>query len=157
MIIPSSSHGVIASSRKIIVAAGGGGGGDVTPNAVNWADIYYDGTIGLFLYTERQITGISSSITLKVQFTAIFGSQMFYYVSSTAGSIVSGDDLISQDPAFFGMTEITNNGTFTVSNNQYVTFGVNASCGDSFTITVKNQSDSDTTLDTFLAYYEGEC
>jgi hypothetical protein len=155
MIIPSSSMGVFASSKPKIVVSGGGGG-DVTPNAVNWADIYLlDGLV--YFYSERQITGIDSSITLKVQYTPLFSATLYYYVSNTSGAIVSGDNSLLADPVSSSMTAISNNGTFTVSNNQYVTFGVIPACGDVFTVTVKNQSDGDVTLDTFVASQEGEC
>jgi hypothetical protein len=152
MIIPSSSHGVIASGLKRVVAVAS----DFTPNAVNWADVYYNGDIGFFGYSERQITGISSSITLKIQISSVGLSDLYYFVSSSPGSIVSGDGELSQDPEFLGMTLISNNGTINVSNNQYVTFGTNPSAFDTLTVTVKNQSDGDATLDTFIAYYQGE-
>ena len=156
MIIPSSSMGVFASSKPKIVVAGGGG--DVTPNAVNWANVDYDSTLGIWTYTERQITGINTSITLKVQYTALNGSSVYYYVSNTSGDIVSGDGTSAIVPGFYG-TAISNNGTFTVSSNQYVTFACDMAggCGDLFTITVKNQSDGDTTLDTFNTLWQGEC
>jgi hypothetical protein len=149
--------GVFASSKPKIVVSGGGGG-DVTPAAVNWADVSYDSTLGLFGYTERQITGINTSITLKVQYTALAGSLVYYYVSNTSGDIVSGDGTSPITPDFYG-TAIVNNGTLTVSNNQYVTFACDMSggCSDLFTITVKNQSDGDTTLDTFNTQWQGEC
>ena len=152
MIIPSSTHGVIASSRPRVVVVSG----DVTPNAVNWADIYTLDS-SLYFYSERQITGIDSSITLKVQYTPLFSATLYYYVSNTSGAIVSGDNSLFTGPASSSMTAISNNGTFTVSNNQYVTFGVTIACGDGFTVTVKNQSSGDVTLDTFYATQEGEC
>jgi hypothetical protein len=56
------------------------------------------------------------------------------------------------------MNSIANNGTFTVTNNQYVTFGATISCFImSPVVTVKNQSDSNATLDTFTLSYSGEC
>jgi hypothetical protein len=134
----------------------GGGGSDITPDAVNWADVFVsDGTT--FNYSQRQITGITSSITIKVQYTPTFSATLYYYVSNTSGDIVSGDGSLGNLPASYGMTSIANNGTFTVSNNQYVTFGVTVACGEFCTVTVKNQSDGDATLDTFNAYQAGEC
>ena len=150
--IPSFKPGII-SSNMIRAAAGGA---DVTPNAVNWADIYLLNGL-VFFYSERQITGIDSSITLKVQYTPLFSATLYYYVSNTSGAIVSGDNSLVADPVSSSMTAISNNGTFTVSNNQYVTFGVIPTCGEFCTVTVKNQSDGDVTLDTFFASYEGEC
>jgi len=154
MIIPSHSFGVVAASRPRVVTAGGGG--DVTPNAVNWADISYNGDTGLFAYSERQINGINSNISLKIQISTIGLSELYYFVSSSAGSIVSGDGSLSQDPSFLSMTLISNNGTISVSNGQYITFGTNPSGFDTLTVTVKNQTDGDAVLDTFTAFYQGE-
>ena len=156
MIIPSSTHGVIASSRPRVVVAGGGG--DVTPNAVNWDDIFYDNETSEWFYTERQITGINETITIKVQYTAIFGSDFYYYVSNSSGSIIpGGGGYDGIPPASFDMNTISNNGTFTVSNNQYVTFGANVGCGENITVTIKNQSDGDSVLDTLGMQQIGEC
>lgn len=124
----------------------GGGGGDVTPNAVDWFGVYYDGFSGSFLYTQRQITGITTPITLRAESTTVDG--VYVYVSNTANVIVNGDDTLQQDPSLLGMTYLAPNDTFVVSNNQYVTFGAT---GNSFisTITIKNTSDSNAVLDTF--------
>jgi hypothetical protein len=156
MIIPSSSFGVVASSRPRVVV-GGGGGADVTPNAVNWTTISFNNDIGEYYYTERQITGINQTITLKVQYTSP-GSTVYYFVSNTTGSVIAGGDGGSLDsPIAYSMSSIANNGTFTVSNNQYVTFGVIPVCGTFTTVTVLNQSDGDTTLDTIEMEFLGEC
>jgi hypothetical protein len=152
MIIPSSTHGVIASSRPRLVVASG----DVTPNAVNWTDVFYDNEFFLWRYSERQITGINQTITLKVQYNNP-GSTVYYSVSNSSGFAVFGDDNSSNSPISFGMTAISNNGTFTVSNNQYVTFGVTPACGAYYMVTVLNQSDGDAVLDTFFFIYSGEC
>jgi hypothetical protein len=155
MIIPSSTHGIIASSKPRRIVSGGGS--DVTPNAVNFTSAYQNTDVAIYGYTEKQITGINQTITLKVQYTPLFFATLYYYVSNTSGAIVSGDNFSETDPVSFSMTAISNNGTFTVSNNQYVTFGVLPTCGELFTVTVKNQSDGDVTLDTFSAYQQGEC
>ena len=127
-------------------ATGGGGGGDVTPNAVNWADVFYNGMSGSWLCSERQITGIDTTITLKITSTTADGCYVF--VSNTAGAIVSGDDSTQSDPSFLGMTFLDPNDTFTVSNNQYVTFTHSGASFNSV-ITVANQSDGAAVLDTF--------
>jgi hypothetical protein len=126
--------------------ATGGGGADVTPNAVNWADVYYNGMSGSWLCSERQITGIDTTITLKITSTTADGCYVF--VSNTAGAIVSGDDSTQSDPSFLGMTFLDPNDTFTVSNNQYVTFTHSGASFNSV-ITVANQSDGAAVLDTF--------
>jgi hypothetical protein len=155
MIIPSSTHGVIASSRPRVVVAGGGG--DVTPNAVNWADVYYNNDVLQWFYSERQITGINTTITLKVEYTTAFPLSLYYHVSNSSGAIVSGDALSAASPAGNSQLLFPSGSTFSVSNNQYVTFSVLPSCGDSVIFTVKNESDGNTTLDTFNGYWEGEC
>ena len=144
--IPSFKHGIIASSRPRVVAAGS----DVTPNAVNWGTISYDNDLAEYTYAEQQITGINQTITLKVQFGAA-GWTIYYYVSNTSGDIIGGPPFLN------GMSSIANNGTFTVSNNQYVTFGMTRFCGVPATVTVLNQSDGDVTLDTMTMEFLGEC
>jgi hypothetical protein len=131
---------------------------DVTPNAVDWSYVAYNSDTGNFYYTERQITGISGTITLKVQLSGNLPSATFYYlVSNAAGAVVSGDGYSATQP-FYTSLPIVNNGTFTVSNGQYVTFSAElGSCFDSGTCTVINQSDANTTLDSFLIVFEGEC
>ena len=125
---------------------------------MNWANVGYNGDTGNFTYSERQISGINTTITLQVQIPGAYsGSGVYYLVSNTSGDIVSGDGESGAEP-FFVATQISNNGTFTVTNNQYVTFGAYTSCFDSsLSITVVNQSDSNTTLDTIPLYYSGEC
>ena len=147
MIIPSQH-----ASRVARAAAGGGGGGDVTPNAVNWANVYFDADVGTYGYSERRITGIDQTITLQVQIANGAGVTLYYFVSSSAGAKVSGDAFSATSPSGFSMNSIANNGTFTVTNNQYVTFGV-ITGGNSTVATVKNQSDSNATLDTFQMQY----
>ena len=123
-----------------------GGGSDVTPNSVNWIDVFYNGLSGSWFCSERQITGINTTITLKV--TSSTSDGLYVFVSSTAGVIVSGDDSTGSDPSFLGMTLLDPNDTFTGSNNQYVTFTASGSNFNSL-ITVVNQSDGDAVLDTF--------
>ena len=148
MIIPSQH-----ASRVARAAASS----DVTPNAVNWADVSYDNDKGSYGYSERQITGINQTITLQVQIANGSGATLYYFVSSNAGAKVSGDGRSGTSPSGFSMNSIANNGTFTVTNNQYVTFGVETGCNMYPVVTVKNQSDSNTTLDTFAMVHEGEC
>ncbi len=149
-------YGGIAS--KIGTLAKKGSAVDVTPAAVNWANLSYDNDSGLYGYSEKQITGINGTITLKVELNNSFGFTLYYFVSSSAGAKVSGDATSSTSPTGFSMNSIANNGTFTVTNNQYVTFGATISCFIMDpVVTVKNQSDSNTTLDTFTLSYSGEC
>ena len=148
MIIPSQH-----ASRVARAAANS----DVTPNAVNWANVYYDNEMVEWGYSEKQITGINQTITLQVQIANGAGATLYYFVSSSASAKVTGDATSATSPSGFSMNSIANNGTFTVTNNQYVTFGVETGCNMSPVATVKNQSDSNATLDTFTMSHYGEC
>jgi len=127
-----------------------GGGGDNTPNAVNWPNtsVTFTKSQYQYFYQAQQISGISTSITLKTEFSNSALVEMYYKVQST-GTVPSS----SSDPASNGYTNIRHNDTLTVSNNQYVVFGVQSGTGvtTSSTITVKNNSDGNATLDTFTA------
>ena len=145
-------------AKSICVSAKKGSAADVTPNAVNWATLSFDSDSLLYGYSEKQITGINQTITLQVQLNNTQGFTLYYLVSTSAGDIVSGDASSLTHPGNFGMNSIANNGTFTVTNNQYVTFGATISCFiASPVVTVKNQSNSDATLDTFALSFSGEC
>lgn len=88
MIIPSSTHGIIASSRPRIVAAGGGS--DVTPNAVNWVE---DSTNAIVATSNQQtITGINTTITLRIQLTNTLECLQYAYYRKNSGSNVFVQD-----------------------------------------------------------------
>ena len=157
-VISSIAGTAKASIGSILGTTGWAGGGDVTPNAVDWATVYYDNDSVLWGYSERQITGIDQTITLQVQLNNTYAFTLYYFVSSNASAIVTGDATLPASPVDVGMFKIENNGTFTVSNDQYVTFGVQTSCFITSPVaTVKNQSDSNATLDTFAMLHYGEC
>lgn len=163
MIIPSSTHGVIASSRPRVVVAGGGS--DVTPDAVNFISVYYNNEFGEYGYTEKQITGINETIQLRVEFNNEFntGSYTLYYsVSNESGFAVFGDNISYTSPSTYGMTPILNFESLYVQNNQYVTFGVTTNCGANAIVTVRNMSTLavegiSIVLDTFNINHYGEC
>ena len=150
-----------ANIGSIFGTTGWAGGGDVTPNAVNWANVSFDNDSGLHGYSERQITGINQTITLQVEISQnAAGGGLYYFVSSNASAIVTGDATSATSPIGFGMNLIAStwpvfSGSFTVTNNQYVTFGTAGGFGGP-TVTVKNQSDSNATLDTFAMQVYGE-
>ena len=151
MIIPSHSFGVVASSRpKIVVASSP----DVTPDAVNWSDLQYEGA-GMDPYqrTVKQITGINQTITLQLTYTSTQGS-IWYKIAANANNELTYTNTPS------GYTLVSSGGTFTVTNNQYVEFLITdgPSYGglmQLFTITVTNVTDSNTVLDTFTAFGSG--
>lgn len=145
-------------AKSICVSAKKGSAADVTPNAVDWAALSFDNESGLYGYSEKQITGINQTITLQVQLNNTYGFTLYYFVSSSASAKVTGDATSATSPSGFSMNSIANNGTFTVTNNQYVTFGATISCFiNSPVATIKNQSDSNATLDTFAFSFSGEC
>jgi hypothetical protein len=128
--------------------ATGGGGSDVTPNAVNWSDISANNITGQYLLTEKQITGINQTITLRVQYTS--GLFQLYYTKNYSGDLegFSSETI----PSELGLSQINHNGTFTVSNNDEVAFGVElvgAGSSGPTTVTVQNADDGYATLDTF--------
>ena len=123
---------------------------DVTPNAVNWANVGFNSGQESYVYSSRQITGINQTITLKVEYSTNF-TDLYVKVSNPAGGNDGQDySLFAPPNEGFEFSYINNNGTFTVSNNQYVTFAADTGT-PSVLVTVKNTSDGNTTLDTFLA------
>ena len=140
--------GGMAFKIGILAKKATGGGADVTPNAVNWSDISANTITGQYLLTEKQITGINQIITLRVQYTS--GLFQLYYTKNDAGNLegFSSETI----PSELGFSSINHNGTFTVSNNDEIAFGVEpigAGSSGPTTITVQNVDDGYATLDTF--------
>lgn len=130
-------------------SAGGGGGGDVTPNPTpNWADISFSN--GQFpIVAVQQIQGITSTINLEVS-RSLGGFAMYYKIDTSAPSWTNGGVIL--DISFSGWTQIISfPAVINVSNNQYISFGCSGLTTTSATVTVKNNSDSAITLDTFTA------
>lgn len=123
-------------------------GPDVIPDPVNWGTAIYTDGASLYQLTEKQITGINQTITLKL--TGVWGTNAFVYFLVSNTPMGDGATI---DPVMGGYTLISPNGTFTVSNNQYVSFVCDGfpfpGTWPTWTVTVLNNSDSDTTLDTF--------
>lgn len=124
---------------------------DNTPAAVNWSDTTASSSKGRFwtyTYTAQQITGISTSITLQTEFSNTGYLYLYYKVQST--NTVPAN---TSAPTSNSYTNIQHNGTITVSNNEWVVFcGTNGGGGVSTTVTVKNTSDGNATLDTFYSF-----
>jgi hypothetical protein len=119
---------------------------DVTPDAVDWTDIEYEG--GAYTATYQQITGISSDITLNLSFG---GSVIILYKIDTVEPFYTAT--ITDPPSSFGFIEYNNNDDIVLNNAEYLSF----TCGfggsnESGTITVINISDNNTVLDTFDYY-----
>ena len=122
---------------------------DNTPAAVNWGNVQVVTVKKVgdsYTYSAQQITGISTSITLKTEFSNTNYLYLYYKIQSTN---TVPNSIYNPPPQ--GYTNILHNGTITVSNNEWVVFSVDSGTISSSTITVKNTSDSNTTLDTFTA------
>ena len=116
------SMGIAATKRR------------VTPNALNWADVNAGSPT---ITTMLQVTGITVPITLRVAYTAdAYAYNQKYSVQSTA--------------SFGTGTAIANNGTFTVSNGQYLGFSADSQGTYQATNwTITNVSNNDAVIDTF--------
>jgi hypothetical protein len=136
---------------SILGTTGWAGGGDVTPNPTpNWVNIS-DPQSSPSTVTVQQIQGITSTINLEVSRSGgVF--KIYYKIDNSVPAWTNGGTNSSN---FTGWTEITSFPVvISVSNNQYVSFGVAAASfgqNATATITVKNNSDSAITLDTFTA------
>jgi hypothetical protein len=143
-----------ASIGNLFGKTGWAGGGDVTPNAVNWANIY-DPSSQSATVAVQQIQGITSTINLEVSRSGdVF--KIYYKIDNSAPAWTNGGPY----GTFTSWTEITSFPiVISVSNNQYVSFGCRPGTflqNATATITVKNNSDSAITLDTFTATVSNE-
>ena len=129
---------------------------DVTPNAVNWqgANQRVSDLSGSSTFTEQQITGINTTITLKLTNTGEQPVQIYYRVGNTPHT----PDICYDYGTYYYYADIDNDGfyesinggsnvTFSVSNNQYVGFGLLQE--DQTQWTIRNVSDGDALLSTF--------
>jgi len=119
-------------------------GGDVTPDAVNWTDV--SSTSGTATTIGQLITGISSSITLRLNVSGN-GADTIQYGTNSTNSTPATFTTIGSGTPFTGNTS-----TFNISNNTWLFFrllrGTQSLCILT-TVTVTNTSDSNATLDTF--------
>jgi hypothetical protein len=127
-----------------------GGGSDNTPNAVNWPNTQVTVTKSQYqyLYQVQQISGITTSITLQIELSDVAFVELYYKVQST-----STVPALTSPPLSNSYLNILHNGTITISNNQFLVFvPIRSAVGTpTTTVTVKNTSDSNATLDTFTA------
>lgn len=158
--IPSFKPGIL-SSNKIRAAVGE----DSTPNAINWSSADYDAVSGNATSSTKQITGINVPITLYVTISGGAVGTRFYYYRS-AQTDYWGDQQ-NYDIGSIAAEASVGNGTYSsggesqftisnVSNNDYVTFFVgDFSNNVTYTITVRTESHSGTTIDTFTSQTTG--
>jgi hypothetical protein len=108
---------------------------DVTPDAINFPDLIYDGNCGVGV--SRQITGISGSITISVSWNQLDSGQ-FYRVDNT--------EPVGETTGF---SALVSNEQFSISNNQWLTIRNCTIQSPDETASIINHSDGDTVLDTF--------
>jgi hypothetical protein len=108
---------------------------DVTPDAINFPDLVYDGNCGTG--TSRQITGISSSITISVSWNQL-DANYWYRVDNT--------EPVGETTGF---SALTSDVQFSISNNQWLTIRNCTTQTPDETASIINHSDGDTVLDTF--------
>jgi hypothetical protein len=129
-------------------------GADVTPDAVNWANILYifEGRSETYSVNKQQITGITETITLSATWLSSPPPPIIihYRVDSTNPAWSNGG---SYGGSTSGWTSIASGTAFTVVNGDYVSFFCESDgvVGVSITITITNITDSNTVLDTFTA------
>lgn len=116
-----------------------------TPNAVNWPTIIHNLSGNNANITSLQITGINSSINIEIQPGT--GADIILYYRISASQISGALTDIPVSP----WLAVTSNTVIAVSNNQWLSFTAwdNAIAEASRIATLVNQSDGNTTLDTF--------
>lgn len=132
-------YGGVQGARRVYSSitagtfAGSGGSTDVTPAAVNWANISVTASgVAAGSNADQTITAINAQITLDISWTGT-GATFTYIKNGMAPvSIVSGDDVIM------------NAGDYLHFACQRTTTGTSSG-----TVTVTNVTDASTVLDTF--------
>jgi hypothetical protein len=119
---------------------------DVTPNAVNWSDNITT-TSAIVDTNGQQITGISGTITLKLNVDTNNLNALYYGINSTNSTPSSWTSITPTYPFGGGDTS-----TFTVSNNDWLFFQYSFDYYNFCvltTVSVINVSDANAVLDTF--------
>lgn len=134
--IPSFKPGIL-SSNKIRASAGPA---DVTPNAVDWSDdttvFWTSGTIVGTFDGAKTISGINTAI--NIYYECIYcgdGGQIYYKKNGGSWIAVSALENIS------------------VSNNDTIDWGYSGGPETLIQFQVKNASDSNAVLDSFVSFY----
>lgn len=141
---------------------------DVVPDAANWNNIYNVDTLGNGISTGNTntitVTGINTSVTYSVTITGGYctgSADNGLDASFEIWAIVNGSSssfIAATNPSSFSSTTFN----ITVSNNSTVYFVSQLTVSDAVggaadgqaggTITIKNVSNGNTTLDTFTVY-----
>lgn len=132
-------------------STGGGGGGDVTPNPTPAWNSIGASDIPSYSYTTEQVTGIDTTINIRITTGVQFGTMPRIYIKSTPtnpGSIPPNAPLTN------GFTELTVGTLFAVAPNSYISFGCDFGIGGNEgqgVVSVLNNSDGSVLLRNFLA------
>lgn len=123
----------------------------VTPSPVNWTDVSANTSGMVWQYSTQRITNISMPITLVVAYTP--SVQLYYKIDNDdPGDPSVYNENFDSPPSAYGFSSINNMGTISVSNGQWLTFGVqDIGTFGATTVGVANQTDGNTSLDTFNA------
>ena len=127
----------------------------ITPNPTpNWANCSYDEPTSTSVVGMQQITGITQAITLSITTGSWTSTRqtLGYKVTTTAPTWGNGGSF-GGPIGGNGFLGINSGGTFTVNPNEYVSFGVEkvGFRPSSTTVTIRNVTDSNTILDTYVA------
>lgn len=127
---------------------------DIFPLPVSWDNLeHYDvGSGGYEIDSStKQITDINTDIVLEVEYDNSLNN-LYYQISNNpisfnTGSFDNINEFLSSNP---GLISINNNGTFTISNNQYLLFtSWPTDDYNTTTVTVKNTNVGSTVFDEF--------
>ena len=124
---------------------------DVTPNPTPaWSNIFASDAPS-YGYTTQQVTGIDTTINIRITTAVQIGIMPVIYIRSTLTSPSFSSFL---PPAAQGFTELTVGTLFAVAPNSYISFGCDFGPGgeeDQGVVTVFNDSDGGVQLRNFLA------
>lgn len=131
-------------------SAGGGGGTDVTPNPTPaWSSITASDA-PIYTYTTQQVTGIDTTINIRITTGTQFGTMPRVYIKST---LTSPSFNTFEDPVTQGFTQLTVGALFAVAPNSYISFGCDFGAGGNEgqgVVSVLNNSDGSVLLSNFL-------
>jgi hypothetical protein len=132
-------------------STGGGGGGDVTPNPTPAWSAISASDLPSYTYTTQQVTGIDTTINIRITTGVQFGTMPTIYIKSTPTSPSFGP---FDYPPAIGFTELTVGTLFAVAPNSYISFGCDYGVGGNEgqgVVSVLNNSDGSVLLSNFLA------
>jgi len=125
--------------------------GDVTPNPTPAWSAISASDLPSYTYTTQQVTGIDTTINIRITTGVQFGTMPTIYIKSTPTSPSFGP---FDYPPAIGFTELTVGTLFAVAPNSYISFGCDYGVGGNEgqgVVSVLNNSDGSVLLSNFLA------